>query len=58
MEGDEMNTATIIAALIASAVILWIIGEEIYNAGYRQGRQDGYREGVSDGKDRDSKGQP
>ena len=52
-----MNTATIIAALIASAVILWIIGEEIYNAGYRQGRQDGYREGVSYGKDRDSKGQ-
>ncbi len=47
---------TIIAVIIVS-VILWIIGEEIYNAGYRQGRQDGYREGVSDGKDRDSKGQ-
>lgn len=50
-----MNTATIIAALIASAVILWIIGEEIYNAGYRQGRQDGYMEGVKDGSDRNEK---
>lgn len=48
---------TIIAMIIVSVILLWIIGEEIYNAGYRQGRQDGYREGVSDGKDRDSKGQ-
>ena len=47
----------ILTVIIVSVVLLWIIGEEIYNAGYRQGRQDGYREGVSDGKDRDSKGQ-
>ena len=52
-----MNTAIIISALIASAVILWIIGEEIYNAGYRQGRQDGYREGVKDGSVKDREGQ-
>lgn len=47
---------TIIAVIIVS-VILWIIGEEIYNAGYRQGRQDGYREGVSDGSVKDREGQ-
>ena len=47
----------ILTVIIVSVVLLWIIGEEIYNAGYRQGRQDGYLEGVSDGKDRDSKGQ-
>lgn len=46
---------TIIAVIIVSVILLWIIGEEIYNAGYRQGRQDGYREGVSDGKDRNEK---
>lgn len=52
-----MNAATIIAALIASVVVLWIIGEEVYNAGYRQGRQDGYMEGVKDGSVKDREGQ-
>lgn len=46
---------TIIAVIIVSVILLWIIGEEIYNAGYKQGRQDGYLEGVSDGKDRNEK---
>ncbi len=39
----------ILTAIIVSVVLLWIIGEEVYNAGYRQGQQDGYREGVKDG---------
>lgn len=47
----------IMAVVIVAVILLWMIGEEIYNAGYRQGRQDGYMEGVRDGKDRDQKGE-
>ena len=52
-----MKIAACIIIGLVILILLWVIGEEIYNTGYVDGKRDGYVEGVRDGKARDQKGE-
>ena len=50
-----MKIAAYIIIGLVIFVLIWVIGEELYNTGYIDGKRDGYVEGIMDGKDRDQK---
>lgn len=52
-----MKIAAYIIIGLVVLILIWVIGEDLYNAGYIDGKRDGYREGVRDGKNRDQKGE-
>lgn len=52
-----MKIAAYIIIGLVVLILIWVIGEELYNTGYIDGKRDGYVEGVRDGKDRDQKGE-
>lgn len=52
-----MKIAAYIIIGLVVLILIWVIGEELYNTGYIDGKRDGYVEGIKDGKDRDKKGE-
>lgn len=50
-----MKIAAYIIIGLVVLILIWVIGEELYNTGYADGKRDGYREGYRDGKDQNRK---
>ena len=48
-------TAVVLLGIVLVVILIWVAGEEIYTQGYKDGRRDGYMEGLKHG--RDSEGQ-